>query len=336
MRRIGIDCRFASIPTGLGRYTRELVPKLVEQSQDIEWILLTRDDAIFADLPAKKVLADISHYSISEQCKWPLLIRKEKLDLLFVPHFNAPLYCPVPFIVTVHDLILHAYPNQASKLKQFFYEKVLSSALKRAQSVITISHFTSSELQKEFGTRAHVIPLGIDPAFASATEGTVAEVRQRYQLTGNYFLYVGNAKEHKNVQTLIDAFHAAQLPDAELLLVSPGPEAEHLDISGNVRRLVNVDDSDLACLYTGARAFVTASLYEGFCLPVLEARACGCPVIASNKTAIAELAAPGVTLVDPTVDAFTHAFRTWQDPEYVERPQRSWQNVAEETLSVLY
>jgi glycosyltransferase involved in cell wall biosynthesis len=335
MKRIGIDCRLASSPTGLGRYVRELVPALLSESNAIEWVLFGGEWTENCTQNVQVVRTSIPHYSLQEQFVWPFILRNARLDLLFVPHFNVPLYCPVPFVMTIHDLILHAYPNQTSLLKRMMYHVILKSALKRSIATIAVSRFTASEVAKYYNKICTVFPQGTHLHFTRATDEVVATIRKKYGLSQRYFLYVGNAKEHKNVPVLVEAFLQANMRDTELLLVSPGVEADDLLYSSNVRRFVNVNDADLVGLYSGAEAFVTASLYEGFCLPIVEALACGCPVIASNTTAIPELAVRGVQLVEPTLEAFSKALHNWSKPDVVEKLARDWNQVAQETLKVL-
>ncbi len=316
MPRIAIDCRFAGIHAGLGRYTRELVRAMLAHAHSIEYVLIVRSAAeTWIPDGATIVEADIPHYSFPEQTALPRIIRDTKCDLLFSPHFNVPFFCPVPFVVTIHDLILHRYPNNASLLKQLAYRIQIGRAVHRAESVIAVSSFTAAEVADVYGKaikqKTIVIKEGVDPSYIPASPTDIARVRSAYNLTKPYFLYVGNAKQHKNVRMLIDAFKKAHPIDTELVLVSGGPEFEQLKpLPSSVRQLQNISDADLPVLYSGAVACVTASLYEGYCLPVAEAQACGCPVIATNRTAIPEILQHGGVLVEPTVDHFAAAFQT--------------------------
>lgn len=339
MKKIGIDCRFSSSPTGLGRYVRELVPALVSQQSNIEWVLFVRSQAEhwLQDLPndIRIETADIPHYSLAEQWQWPKCIQAAGINELFVPHFNAPLRCPVPFVVVIHDLILHRYPNQASLLKQIAYRVLMKNAVKNAKAIIAVSEFTASEIKQQYTVEPIVITEAVGSAFRKANEAEMQKAQQKFSLPKKYYLYVGNAKQHKNVQVLTDAFTQAHLTDTELLLVSPGKEAQQLSLPQSVRILENVTDSDLPALYTSAQAFVTASLYEGFCLPVLEALACECPVIAANTSAIKELQTDGVQLVEPTIPAYTYAFENFNRPSKIKKPTRTWNAVASDVLSIL-
>ncbi len=335
MKTILIDCRFAALHAGLGRYTRELVIHLLQRPAQLRYVLLVRDKKEeWIPGNVDTVEADIAHYSLREQIVLPNIIRSVAPDLLFSPHFNVPFLCPVPFIVTVHDLILHRYPNRASLMKQILYRSIIGRAVKKAEAIVAVSSFTGQELDDTYGPtvaeKTRIILEGVSDVYRPVTASASQKILERHGVRQPYFLYVGNAKQHKNVQVLIDAFHQAALPDAELLLISGGSEVQTLRLPPHVRILSRVTDADLPALYSAARAFVTASLYEGYCLPVAEALACGCPVIASNRTAIPETAAGHAMLVEPTVDAFITAF---QNPPVERRPfiVGTWERAAEET-----
>lgn len=330
MKRIVMDCRFAGGNTGLGRYTRELVTHILSQpGLPYRPVLLvrSRNEGWLTMLVAQVEVVEcsVSHYSVAEQRALPGLLRRLRADLFFSPHFNVPLFCPVPYVMSVHDLILHRYPNQASWLKQQAYRFLMKRAVSRATAVIAVSEFTKREVQSVCGQKAAektvVILEGASSDFHPRTREEQDAVRERYHLTRPYFLYVGNAKQHKNVSFLLDAYRAAA-PDADLILVMNGREAERLSLPPGARRLTEVPDADLPVLYGAARATVTASLYEGFGLPVVEAEACGCPVIALRASSIPEVASPAATLLEPgDREGFIAALRRQVFPE--PRP-RSW------------
>jgi glycosyltransferase involved in cell wall biosynthesis len=343
MPTIGIDCRFAAGQYGLGRYTREIVTHMVPLNNDVSWVLFVQseeEDWLKALTPfAKIVVADVPHYSVAEQRKLPRIIRNSEIDILFVPHFNVPLCCPVPFVVTIHDLILHRYANNASFAKKVAYKLLMRHAVKKAQHIIAVSNFTKQELVSVYGEsiapKSSSIHEGISSDFSPKSPEDQKEVQDRYRLPQNYFLYVGNAKEHKNVQLLIDAYEKAGITDADLILVTSGKEITNLGLPAGVHILSSVSDKDLPALYSGARAFVTASLYEGYCFPVLEAAACNCPVIATNGSAIAEVAPANSMLLPPDKKAFSQAFLHPPSKSTLCAVSPSWEKAAHETLAVL-
>jgi glycosyltransferase involved in cell wall biosynthesis len=337
---IAIDCRFAGTGTGLSRYTTELVEAmLARHDPDVRYVLLVRDVSAIAGvaLPHRTVLVDIPHYSRAEQTKLPQVLRATGADLAYFPHFNAPFFCPIPFVATVHDLILHRYPGDASFLKRAAYRILLHRTLRRARSVIAVSEWTRRDVARTYGPRIAkktvVVGEGVTDEYVPQSQPRIQAVRDRYGLKKPFFLYVGNCKVHKNVQTLVSAFSLAQ-PDAELVLVSGGAEARALRLPPGAKLLEGVPNDDLPALYSAAKCFVTASLDEGYCLPVAEALACGCPVIASNRAAIPEVLGGNGVLVEPTDDAIAEALL---DPPSLAAPVRvgSWEKAAEDAVAVL-
>lgn len=341
MKTIGIDCRFASTQSGLGRYTRELISHLVTRNDSMDYVLYVRDanESWLRPLSscAKIVTADFQHYSFKEQIGMSRMLNEPRVDMLFSTHFNVPLVSSIPFVVTIHDLILHRYPNRSSYIKRYGYKKVMKHAVRKAQRIIAISNFVADEICKEYGERMRpkitVIYEGISDIFRKQPEEACAAVRMKHNLEKPFFLYVGNAKQHKNVQLLIDAFNRAAVAGTELILVTGGKEASKLKLRNNVRIIYDISDKDLPALYSAATCFVTSSLYEGFCLPIIESRACGCPVIAANTAAIPEAAGPETLLLDPTLDAFSAGFQS--PPNSAVPPEFSWDDTAEQTLAVL-
>jgi glycosyltransferase involved in cell wall biosynthesis len=344
MITIAIDCRFASTLSGLGRYTRELVIELVKRRpSDVTYVLLVRSkDEAWIPVSTSRmrvVVADIAHYSLAEQLVLPSIIRESTADLLFSPHFNVPYFCPVPFVVTIHDLILHRYPNKASFLKRQMYPFLLSRSVHRARRIIAISLFVRSEIVDEYTDsvlqKITVVREGVSALYSPSGDLAKEHVRQKYALQRPFFLYVGNAKEHKNVRLLLDAFQKAGDTGHDLVLVTGGKEYERLrPIPPHVRKIEQVTDADMAALYSLAEAFVTATLYEGFCLPVAEALACGCPVIATNRSVLPEITEGRALLLEPTVDAYTKALQQ----TYTHTPAYRvgvWEKAAEETEQVL-
>jgi glycosyltransferase involved in cell wall biosynthesis len=306
---IAIDCRFAKTHSGLGRFTRELVAALIEVAPpDASLLLIVRPGQTpwwpqGTTVPITMVDCDVPHYSLTEQIALPRFLARHPADVFLAPHFNAPIALTIPSIVTVHDLILHRYPNQASFPRQLAYRFLMRLALWRAASVLAVSPFVGRELAATYGPRiaakSTVIGEGVASNFSPRSEVDQTAVRRKYNLERRFLLYVGNAKQHKNVQGLLDAFTATNLPDTDLVAVCGGPEGDRLRWPPQTIRLTNVPEADLPALYSAAAACVTLSRYEGYCLPLVEALACGCPVVAPALSAIPDIigTAPGAHLV---------------------------------------
>lgn len=288
----------------------------------------------------------VPHYSLKEQFALPRIIKSSGIDLLHVPHFNAPLNCPVPFVVTIHDLILHKYPNEASCLKRMAYKLLIRNAVKKSKHIIAVSNYTADEIAKTYGKQVRekisVIYEGVSPEFRPVTPLRPAthSLRRGYagQASKPFILYIGAAKQHKNVQTLIDACP----DDMTLVLVTGGKEVAKLHPRSNTRIMENVSNEELPSLYSCATCFVTASLEEGFGLPALEAMACGCPVVASNRASLPEICGSHAVLVEPTVEGIRDGINEQckmnneqlRGELVLYAGSFSWEKMAEETIKI--
>jgi glycosyltransferase involved in cell wall biosynthesis len=226
-------------------------------------------------------------------------LRSRKPLLYLSPGYNVPLGAPCPFVVTVHDLNHRVLRENSSFLKRAYYEHVLKSALHRACAVLTVSEFTRQSICNWSGlsdSRVWNVGNGVSHAFVPATSAPDADRR--------YFLYVGNHKPHKNFGRLLQAFARADLQDHALVSTGTStPELQReitsLNIEGRVTFVGQISDEHLAKLYQGATALVLVSLYEGFGLPLVEAMACGAPVITSNLASMPEVAGDAGLYVNP-------------------------------------
>ncbi|HAI98513.1 TPA: hypothetical protein DCL30_03130 [Candidatus Peribacteria bacterium] len=341
MPLMGIDCRFASTQSGLGRYTRELVTRMTALAPASCVLFVSElQEPWLSEVPAatKRIVAPYRRYSVYEQLFFPELIKKSGVHLFFCPHFNVPLRCPVPFVATIHDLILHRYPNTRNPFRRIAYRLLMRSTVRHARRLIAVSAFTAQEIMSQYGEdlreKMTVIPEGVSKRFTLKSASVVESIRHKYGLHKPFFLYVGNAKPHKNIPVLLDAFRRGP-HGHELLLVTSGLEVTRLRLPENVRVLPAVPEEDLPALFSAADAFVTATLYEGFCLPILEALACGCPVIASNRGAVPEtVRGTSAKLVEPTSEQLAHALAHPPARSPLVSPP-SWDEAASTTLDLL-
>jgi glycosyltransferase involved in cell wall biosynthesis len=355
MALVGIDCRFGSALGGLGTYTRHLVTALIERSDPWSYVLFV-DDAhaewirTLPRVSVKIVQAPFPHYSFQEQFEFPNLIQDSEPDLFFFPHFNAPLSCTIPFICTVHDLILHRFPNESGMLKRLAYRFVLRQALGRACEITTVSDYTKSDIHAVYGTlfddKISVVYPGVSSSFVKQSEETLHTARLKYRLDQPYLLYVGNCKEHKNVPVLIDAFQRARLPGVELILLTGGRETAHLKRTEGVRVLSGVAEEDLPAVFAASLGCVTATLLEGFCLPLIEAMACHTPVLATWAGPIPEVCGGHALLAEPTVEAMAEGMHSLVTDPGLRSAKKlvaaaqwayafTWQRTAEHTAALL-
>ena len=278
---------------------------LFVRSQDEEWL-----DAFAGLSNVSLCTAAFPHYSFAEQMVLPRLLRQTGCTLFYAPHFNVPFFCPVPSVVTVHDLILHRYPNQANLLKRLAYRLLLWRALGTAEAVVTVSDTTKAELSQLYPAHAlkmHRIYPGVGQEFQRQNRESIDAIRRKYHLPSSFLLYVGNTKQHKNIEVLLSAFLEAKL-DTDLVLIIP--QSANVILPHRVHRLADVRAADLPALYSAAAGCVTATLCEGFGLPMVEAMACGCPVLGTTIPSLQEICGTHALLFSPTVQDFAAGLRT--------------------------
>jgi glycosyltransferase involved in cell wall biosynthesis len=222
---------------------------------------------------------------------YPLaLSRRRKADVLHCPTYRGPLRPALPLVVTVHDLAVFRHPEAFNRWTRSYSPRVVPRVLAAARRVIAVSEFTKRELVELLRVadeKIRVVPNGVDAEFSR--EGPAA--------TGDYVLAVGTLEPRKNLASLVEA---ARRNDVELRVVGARGWGG-VELAGNgVRWLGEVNDADLARLYRGAACLAYPSVYEGFGIPVLEAMACGTPVVTSRGTAMEEIADGAAVLVDPS------------------------------------
>jgi len=223
----------------------------------------------------------------------------DRTDVFFSPGYNTPLFCPAPFVFTIHDLS-HIYcPEGRRPQIQLYYATVMKRACRRAVRILTVSEFTRKQIINWSGVAAEkVVNVG------NGVDSTYRPEGDSYGLPFRYLLSVSNRRPHKNEFRIVAAFAKANL-DSSLHLVFTGNLTHKLaswieeqGVSGRVKFLGAIEEEKMPPLYRGAEALILPSLYEGFGLPVLEAMACGTPVVTSNVTAMPETAGDAALLVD--------------------------------------
>ena len=287
---------------GTARYVRGLRDHL-----DVEVV----EVAFPATSRARTFLADAVWY--------PRLRPPRGADVLHCPTFRGPFRARAPLVVTVHDLAVLRHPEWFNRWTAAYSRLAVPRVVRAAARVIAVSEFTKRELVDLLAVppeRIRVVPNAVDDAFTP--DGPRAE--------GDYVLAVGTLEPRKNLARI------ARAVDGELRVVG-ARGWRGVDAPPNARWLGDVPDAELAALYRGARCLVYASLYEGFGIPVAEALACGCPVVTSEGTAMAEIAGGDAAYVDP---ADVESIRAGIERAAAPRPRRvaTWAEVAARTRAV--
>lgn len=240
-------------------------------------------------------------------------------DLLHSPYFASPLRPNVPTVVTIHDVIPLILPAYGRPMHARLYTKLVSRAARQASAVITVSEAAKRDIVRALGIpseHVHVTYNAADPRMRPVADAAALDrLRGKFGISGEYLLYFGGFDVRKNVERLLRAFHAARpnfdrpyslILAGSLNLVGhplypdPRPLIEELGLGREVIVTGRVSGEEKALLYSAATAFVFPSLYEGFGIPVLEAMACGAPVITSNASSLPEVAGDAALLVDPS------------------------------------
>lgn len=309
--RIGIDCRLWN-ESGVGRYTRNLVRELLVLDTQNVYVLfiLSKDAEEFKEFSSRVncriVTADIRWHTLREQLLFPRILYKEKLDLMHFPYFSVPIFYIKPYIVTIHDLILHHFPTgQASTLplpfyylKHFGYKTIITFAGIGARQILTVSETTKKELMDHLRIPDQKITVTYE-----GIESTLLEEKEKPEFAHlknkKYFLYVGNAYPHKNLERLLKAFKNVVSRNSSANLVLIGREdffykklkekVQSLGLEEQVSFFQNIPDAELGYFYKNAQALVMPSLMEGFGLPVIEAMSKKCPVLVSDIPAFREI-----------------------------------------------
>ena len=302
--------------TGSGQYLHRLVEHLARMKTGARFTLLTPKGGDWGlgtgDWDAQSPISN-TQYPIPnlprqlaklywEQIAVPAAARRLGADLLFVPYWAAPLWQPVPTVVTVHDLIPLLLPAYQGGTLNRLYTVLVSASAARATAVITVSHAGARDLTTHLLiSPARVFPIHHGPNVAArpGPDGhELAAVRAKYALPPRYFLYLGGFDARKNVEGILMGYRRyldkGGDPAVKLILAGKVPERD-TDFFPNPRRMAAalnlgeqvhytgwVDEADKPALYAGATAYLFPSHYEGFGMMMLEAMAAGCPVITSR------------------------------------------------------
>jgi len=367
MVTIGVDARcLAGQPTGVGRYVHHLVRAMAAIDPSVRFRLYL--PAGRAEIPPGErieaaILGRISGLPDNvftwTHVRLPAHLARHPVDLLHGTHYTLPALCPVPAVVTLHDITFDLHPEWYTRRARLSFGGFAGSSARKARHVLTVSECSRKDIISSYGVDAAKVtsvPLAPDPRFRPVTEaGELARVRERYRLGEPYVLHVGSITPRRNIGRLLDAFAGVRRGGGRPTLVlagrveppSPPVEADirRRGLADAVRVAGYVDGGDLPALYSGAAVVAYPSLYEGFGLPVIEAMACGVPVLASSGSCFPEVAGDAALLVDPEdTGAIESGLRSLLTDEplrrkliergFVRAASFTWERAARETLAV--
>ncbi len=319
--RVGIDVTAVLRgPGGMARYARELTTALGDVDRETRIIPLSVGSGCPTVVPRRpgsrppnaagaerafRLQTLLAHMvGASQERRFPLL------DLFHGTDNLLPAFRRVGTVLTLHDFVFRLFPRTTAPLNRLYLKLAMPHFLRRADALIAVSNSTRMDAERLYGVtpqRVHVVPLGVSERFAPRDPGAVRRsLGDRYRLPVDFLLHVGALEPRKNLQVLLEALR--WMGDERPTLVLAGPpgrgvreirdDAAAVYGDGRVISLGPVPEEDLPGLYSLARAFVFPSLYEGFGLPVLEAMACGTPVLCSKAAALEEVVGDGALRVD--------------------------------------
>jgi glycosyltransferase involved in cell wall biosynthesis len=316
---------------GIGRYTRELIYALVKADKENDYHLFSAKQP--ATLPVPDPVPEgnnIAYHQAPVSERWlyrlwyrlrlplPVQLMTGPLDLFHSPDFVLPpVRDGIPTILTVHDLSFVHYPDTFTPALVSYLNSVVPWSVARATHILADSQATKDDLTTIWQVAAEKVTVlysGVSGRFRPVTDNKqLTAVRQKYDIgDAPYLVSVSTLQPRKNFQMLIRAFKlvAAQQPHNLIIAGSKGwlyeemlAEVEKQGLEGRVKFIGFVADSDLPALYSEAALMVFPSLYEGFGLPLLEAMACGVPVLTSNSSCLPEVAGEAAVQLDPTDQA---------------------------------
>jgi glycosyltransferase involved in cell wall biosynthesis len=323
-----------SISLGLGQYLRNLLPALLEADDRLE-LHLVSPIPFEAPLTEPANLVQSLYYHVAptpfspqtthlarlwfEQITFPQACQKLDADLVHVPYYGLPLYLPLPTVVTIPDLIPLMLKAYRRNLPLRLYILFVALAAPRAKIILTLSEASKRDILSHLKVsqeQVRVTYLAPAPHFQPVRDSQrLNALKQKYRLPENFVLYLGGYAVHKNIGALLQAFKqvkpilgqqvglvlAGALPGkASRLYPDPLQLAERMGLELDIVTPGRIAAADLPALYSAAAVFVYPSAYEGFGFPVLEAMACGTPVVTTNAASIPELAGSAAFQLDPT------------------------------------
>jgi len=330
--RIGIDARPLSVPAaGVPRVVRSLVRELEKADRANSYYLYSHREF---DLPVgnpcwhKRIGSRVSRlpgivWFLTEGRR---AILEDNLDVfwsaMYIPRLALP--ARVATVLTVHDLEWRLYAQTMSRKTYYAHRLLVWPSVRRADRIVAVSEATARDLERVSnvsGSRIEVIHHGVDSAYKPQDGAKAARyVAAKYGVSKDYALAVGTVQPRKNLVTLVEAWSVlrGRVSDGFQLVVAGArgwkntrldETVRQLGLTGNEMRFLGmVPEEDLPVLYSGSSVFVFPSLYEGFGLPLVEAMACGVPIVASNTSSVPEVVGDAALLVSPTQpEAFAQA-----------------------------
>lgn len=301
--------------SGVGYYTSRLLASLANGAGTgvVDRLVVLSNRAVeVEDAPRLQHLADgrFPSRAVWMQLVLPGLLRRLRPDVVHYTNYLAPVRHDAPYVVSIHDMSVALMPRFHTLKKRLLSSRLVPMVARAARLVLTPSESTRRDVLRLLGldpARVRVIPYASGPAFRPTTPDPAR--LEALGVRSPYFLYVGTVEPRKNLARALRAFArvASELPDHRFVIAGQRGwkyadvlrEIARPELASRVTLLGYASEADLPALYAGATAFVYPSLFEGFGLPVVEAMACGTPVLTSRTSSLTEIADGAALLVDP-------------------------------------
>jgi len=328
--KIGIEGQrlFRKKKHGMDMVALELIRNLQEIDHENEYVIFVapdEDDSVLKETPNFRIVKlEGGFYPLWEQFSLPKAAREAGCDILHCTSNTAPVNCGIPLVVTLHDIIymesgygkiLTGSATPYQKFGNAYRKLIVPQVIKKSRKIITVSHFEKNRIGEFFGMqgdkRLTAVYNGVSEHFKPVTdEAELHRVKMKYHLPANFFFFLGNTDPKKNTKGTLEAFSDfIKQTGSDYYLVMLDYDHNELeklleDIGDEslINRIVltgYVINTDLPSIYCQSKVFLYPSLRESFGIPMLEAMACGVPVITSNTSSMPEVAGMAACIIDP-------------------------------------
>jgi glycosyltransferase involved in cell wall biosynthesis len=358
--RIGLATRWLQLPAGGAKeYTLNLIQALLQIDRENEYVVFHNASAAMGTFrTAKEVLLPGRNKLWWDYVQLPLAVRREGIDLFWTPSYVVPFPIRCKSVATVHDLAYFTLPKSYQLLDILYMRSAIPGSFRRASALLAVSEHTKRDIVRLFPFAENKVAVTYEAASGKYKRAIEQDVlyatRDKYSLHCSFIFYASSISPRKGSPYLLQAFAALRSQIPHKLVFTGGWSwgsadvfklIEELSLKDDVIILGEVPAQDMPLLYNLADLFVYPSLYEGFGLPILEAMACGCPVVCSNLTSLPEVAGDAALMIDPRdIPSLAHAMHAaLTDPQtrtsLIEKGLAraatfTWEKTARKTLEV--
>jgi glycosyltransferase involved in cell wall biosynthesis len=314
--KIGVMLRHLNEIGGINVYTKNVIENLLEIDRKNDYIFLYNSDSFIGTYSkyenVKELVIDKKNKFLWDQFYIPRIVKSEKIDIIFNPKLSIPLFASAKKVLTMHGLEQFACPGAFKLYDNIYVHLMMPLFCHFANSIIVMTNFGKNDLIKYLKVRSEKIEV-IHESYHKRFEvkknpEKLLEIKQKYDLPDKFIFFVGGLAPLKNFTNIIKAFNIVRKKTSTKLVLAGFKRFKYakdlelidrLKLQDDIRYLGFVSDDDIPYLYNLAECFIFPSLYEGFGIPVLEAQACGCPVVSTKTGATPEVSGGAAILVNP-------------------------------------